>query len=67
VPGIGIGAGLGDLPPVVLPDERQRRGGLAEPGIGVDGDGTFGLVAVLQVGVDDVPEVLRGGPSSGAS
>src|SRR4029450_11857947 len=31
---------------------------LSQPGVAVDGDGAFGPVAVLAVGIDDVPEIV---------
>jgi hypothetical protein len=46
------------LPQVELLGERQDRGGLAQAWEGIDGDRAFDLVAVLRVGVDDVPHVL---------
>ena len=53
-----VDAVLGDLPAVVLPGERQHRGGLAQAREGVDGDAALDLVTVLVVAVDDVPQVL---------
>ena len=38
--------------------ERQHRGGLAQPRKRVDRDRPLGLVAVLDVAIDDVPQVL---------
>ena len=49
---------LSDLSQVVLPGERQDHGGFAQACEGIDGDRALDLVAVLGVGVDDVPHVL---------
>ncbi len=58
---------LGDLPAVELGREREDRGGLAQARESIHRHGALRLVAVLQIAVDDVPQVLvEGGELRGA-